>query len=294
MRRISRLALGHAPSPETDTKANGALPMKRQRGRGRKPGGGGGNYHHNNNQGGHHHPNRTLETNGPEIKFRGTASQIHERYLALARDAQSSGDRVLSENYLQYADHYFRLVRSMQPAVPVQQPQQNFNDAGDYEGDEEGGAEGEGSEETEARAEGEGQSAGEFQGERQQQFREGGGDRGDGGQRRGRNRRRFRSDGDREGGGGYEARDGEPRGERSEGESREHREPREPREPRQPRERAEGENREPREAREPREPREPRRERQPRDDRDSGGREGFSDGPKPAFLRSGGGGSSGE
>ncbi|MBX3428892.1 MAG: DUF4167 domain-containing protein [Hyphomonadaceae bacterium] len=239
--------------------------MKRQRGRGRKPGGGG-NYHHNNNQGGHHHPNRQLETNGPEIKFRGTASHIHERYLALARDAQSSGDRVLSEAYLQYADHYFRLVRSMQPATPVQQPQQNLND-GEFEGDEEVAAEGDGSEESEVRAEGEDQASGDFQGERQQ-YREGGGERGDGGQRRGRNRRRFRPDGDRDG--GYEARDGE----RSEGG-----EPREDRERRQPRERAEGE------------PREPRRERQPREDRESASREGFSDGPKPAFLRSGGGSS---
>lgn len=112
---------------------NGVLPMKRQRGRGRKPGGGGGgNYH--NNHGGQHHPNRQLETNGPDTKFRGTASYIHERYLALARDAQSSGDRVLSENYLQHADHYFRLVRAMQPAVPVQQ-QQSFDEGADYEGD---------------------------------------------------------------------------------------------------------------------------------------------------------------
>ncbi len=83
--------------------------MKRQRGRGRKPGGGGGNFHHNN-QGGHHHPNRQLETNGPDTKFRGTASYIHERYLQLARDAQSSGDRVLGENYLQHAEHYNRII----------------------------------------------------------------------------------------------------------------------------------------------------------------------------------------
>jgi hypothetical protein len=256
--------------------------MKRQRGRGRKPGGGGGggNYHNNNNQGGHQHPNRQLETNGPDTKFRGTAAYIYERYLQLARDAQSSGDRVLGENYLQYADHYFRLVRSMQPAAPVQQ-QQNYNDGGVYDGDE-GGSEGDSSDGSEARGEGNEPPAGEAQGERQQ--REDGGDRGDGGQRRGRNRRRFRPDGEREGG-GAEAREGEerpeqrePRGERSEGG-----EPREPREA-------------PREAREPRRDRseggEPRRERQPREDRDSAGREGFSDGPKPAFLRTGGSGTS--
>lgn len=228
--------------------------MKRQRGRGRKPGGGGGNFHHNN-QGGQHHPNRQLETNGPDIKFRGTASYIHERYLQLARDAQSSGDRVLSENYLQHADHYFRLVRSMQPAVPVQQQQQTFSEGAEYDGDEDNAPEGEAAE-AEARGEGDEQPDADYQ---PQGERQAGGERaeGDRGPRRGRNRRRFRSDGEREG--GFEAREGEerePRRERSEG----------------------GEVL-----------REPRRERQPREDRDSGGREGFSDGPKPAFLRSGGG-----
>lgn len=262
--------------------------MKRQRGRGRKPGGGGGGGNYHNNHGGQHHPNRQLETNGPDTKFRGTASYIHERYLALARDAQSSGDRVLGEAYLQHADHYFRLVRSMQPAVPVQQ-QQHFNDGADYEGDEEGAPDSEGADGTEARGEGEEPRGADYQQQGDRPPREDG-DRGNGdGRRRGRSRNRFRSDGDREG--GPEARgDGEPRRERNDGdreprhegseggEQREPREARQPREPREPRrERAEGEQRE------------PRRERQPREDRDSGGREGFSDGPKPAFLRSGGG-----
>src|SRR5262245_62290571 len=107
--------------------------MKRQRGRGRKPGGGG---HHHNQQ----HPNRQMESNGPETKVRGPVSHSYERYLQLARDAASSGDRVLSENYLQYADHYFRLVRSMQPAQPPPQPER-FD--GDMEGDEEGGGDNE-------------------------------------------------------------------------------------------------------------------------------------------------------
>ncbi|ANP47878.1 DUF4167 domain-containing protein [Candidatus Viadribacter manganicus] len=264
--------------------------MKRQRGRGRKPGGGGGNYHNNQGGGGgHHHPNRTLESNGPETKVRGPASHIFERYLQLARDAMSSGDRVLSENYMQHADHYFRLVRSMQPAQPVHQPQQNFNEGGaEYEGDEDGAIEGEGGEETEARGDGDEQADADYQGDRQ---REGGGERseGDRGPRRGRNRRRFNPDGERQG--GHEARDSENRESRGEsGEPREAREHREPREPR--RERAEGEARPPRRERsEGGEPREPRRERQPREDRESGGREGFSDGPKPAFLRGGGGGS---
>lgn len=185
------------------------------------------------------------------MKVRGPAAHIYERYLQLARDAASSGDRVLSENYMQHADHYFRLVRSMQPAMPVQQPQQSFAEGAEFEGDEEGGPETDGAEGNEARVEGDEQPAADYGAQDERPPREGG-ERGDGegGRRRGRNRRRFRPDGEREA--GYEAREGEERRERSEGE-----------------------------------PRESRRERQPREDRDSGGREGFSDGPKPAFLRGG-------
>lgn len=65
--------------------------------------------------------NRALDSNGPEVRIRGTANQIYDKYLALARDASSAGDRVKSENYLQHAEHYFRLIRSMQPAQPAPQ-----------------------------------------------------------------------------------------------------------------------------------------------------------------------------
>jgi hypothetical protein len=41
--------------------------------------------------------------------LRGTAAQVFEKYLALARDASSSGDRVASENFYQHAEHYYRL-----------------------------------------------------------------------------------------------------------------------------------------------------------------------------------------
>ncbi len=64
-------------------------------------------------------PNRALDSNGPEVRIRGTANQVYDKYIALARDASSAGDRVKAENYLQHAEHYFRLIRSMQPA---QQP----------------------------------------------------------------------------------------------------------------------------------------------------------------------------
>ena len=75
---------------------------KRGRGRGRR----------GNNNGGHNHvPNRntSYESNGPDVKLRGNAQQLHEKYLALAHDAATSGERISAEAYTQFADHYFRL-----------------------------------------------------------------------------------------------------------------------------------------------------------------------------------------
>lgn len=57
-----------------------------------------------------HGPNRTYDSNGPDVKIRGTASHIYEKYQQLARDAQSAGDRIAAENYLQHAEHYYRLM----------------------------------------------------------------------------------------------------------------------------------------------------------------------------------------
>lgn len=71
-----------------------------------------------NNNGGRKHVNplsRNFESNGPDVKVRGNASHVAEKYLQLARDAQSSGDPVLAENYLQHAEHYFRIVAAAQP-----------------------------------------------------------------------------------------------------------------------------------------------------------------------------------
>jgi hypothetical protein len=78
--------------------------------------------------------NRALDSNGPDVRIRGTANQIYEKYLALARDAASSGDRVKAENYLQHAEHYFRLIRAMQPQ---QQPGEGQPQGeGDFDGDQ--------------------------------------------------------------------------------------------------------------------------------------------------------------
>jgi hypothetical protein len=81
---------------------------KRMRGRGRK---------------GPNPLTRTYESNGPDVKIRGTAMHIAEKYQQLARDAQASGDRVMSENYNQHAEHYLRIVAAAQPQQqPAAQP----------------------------------------------------------------------------------------------------------------------------------------------------------------------------
>ena len=54
--------------------------------------------------------NQTFDSNGPSVRIRGNASQVHEKYLAMARDASSSGDRIAAENYFQHAEHYYRIL----------------------------------------------------------------------------------------------------------------------------------------------------------------------------------------
>ncbi|ADM10242.1 hypothetical protein PB2503_10974 [Parvularcula bermudensis HTCC2503] len=66
-------------------------------------------------QGGNN-PNRSFDSTGPEVKIRGTATQIYDKYQALARDAASSGDRIRAESLLQHAEHYFRMMKAMQTA----------------------------------------------------------------------------------------------------------------------------------------------------------------------------------
>src|SRR5690606_18691279 len=94
----------------------------------------------NNNRKGPNQLNRSFESNGPDVKIRGTAAHIAEKYVQLARDAQSSGDPVSAENYLQHAEHYFRIVAASQPQFPQQQSNpQGFARADDEDFDEEGG-----------------------------------------------------------------------------------------------------------------------------------------------------------
>jgi len=59
----------------------------------------------------HYNPrNQTYDSNGPDVRVRGNAYQVLEKYLALARDANAAGDRIAAENFLQHAEHYFRLI----------------------------------------------------------------------------------------------------------------------------------------------------------------------------------------
>jgi Domain of unknown function (DUF4167) len=104
---------------------------RRMRGRGNggggNNGGGGGNNNNNNNRRGPNPLTRSYESNGPDVKVRGTAQHVAEKYMSLARDAQSSGDRVMAENYLQHAEHYNRIIAAAQ-AANAQQFQQAQNE----------------------------------------------------------------------------------------------------------------------------------------------------------------------
>jgi len=113
----------------TDFQVRGS--MKRSRRGGRRPQHSNGGGHNNGgNHGGGFNPNRTFDSSGPEIKIRGSASHVYEKYLQLARDANSGGDRVMAENYLQHAEHYFRIMvaqQAQQAQYQAQQAAQNAN-----------------------------------------------------------------------------------------------------------------------------------------------------------------------
>ncbi|QDL99366.1 DUF4167 domain-containing protein [Rhodopseudomonas palustris] len=94
----------------------------------------------NNNRRGQNPMTRVFESNGPDIKIRGTASHIAEKYVQLARDARSSGDPVAAENYYQHAEHYFRLIAAAQEQFRQNQPQPRIdNDTLDNTDDGEDG-----------------------------------------------------------------------------------------------------------------------------------------------------------
>jgi hypothetical protein len=110
-------------------KHNGnSMNMKRMRGRNHRSGGGGGGggsggaIRHHSGGGVPLNRNHVFDSNGPEIRIRGTAQQLFEKYLQLGRDATSSGDRVTAEAFFQHAEHYFRILNAMNQAQQQGQP----------------------------------------------------------------------------------------------------------------------------------------------------------------------------
>jgi hypothetical protein len=143
-------------------------------------------------------PGRPEQGNRIDNRARGNASQLLEKYKALARDAQTQGDRVMTEYYLQFADHYFRVLSESRARFDENQPRRGRDDFQDDEDDGE-----------ELRGDA-GADADDGDSDRQPQFN----DRSDRAPRQERPRRDDR----------------EPREAREPRESRESREPREPRE----------------------------------------------------------------
>jgi hypothetical protein len=135
--------------------------MKRQRSRNRGGGGGGGKPQHN--------ANRAFESNGPDgVKIRGAAQHVFEKYQQLARDALTAGDRVLGESYQQHAEHYFRLLRAVQPQRPASDilGRDSFTSGIDIDFEDENG-DGEGGQEAETEADrGEWRQENRFEGRR--------------------------------------------------------------------------------------------------------------------------------
>jgi hypothetical protein len=81
---------------------------------------------------------RNYESNGPDVKVRGNASHIAEKYVQLARDAQASGDSVMAENYFQHAEHYFRIISAAQAQNQARQEQRREREEQDRGQDRDG------------------------------------------------------------------------------------------------------------------------------------------------------------
>lgn len=108
---------------------------KRMRGR---------NNNNNNNRKSQNPLTRVYESNGPDVKIRGTANHVAEKYIQLARDAATSGDPVGAENYYQHAEHYFRLIAAAQEqfrqANPYYRPDNETRNDDSYEDDDDNGS----------------------------------------------------------------------------------------------------------------------------------------------------------
>jgi hypothetical protein len=238
--------------------------------------------HHPGNRKGQNPLTRSYESNGPDVKVRGTPAHVAEKYMQLARDAQASGDHVLAENYLQHAEHYNRIIlayreQQTQHSGEAMNGHSRHHHTDEGPGDDDLGADDMGSDQPVlTRHPGEqprtdmqpsfdeprpqpqhGSRHDQHPRFRERHMRGERHDRQDGFERNARQERQ-----DRHGDRGFDRHRERPyRQSEQPGEGRDMqpgREPREPREMREPRE-----VREPREMREPREPREPREHRHP-------------------------------
>ena len=98
----------------------------RQRGRGRR----------NGHSGGQINRNTTIDSNGPEVRLRGNAQQLHEKYIALANDASAAGERIQAEAYFQFADHYFRVNSAIVAAAEERRDRHQENNTRSQSGDQ--------------------------------------------------------------------------------------------------------------------------------------------------------------
>src|ERR1700730_3066807 len=107
--RFCAAPVGRCSNPWSPRQTGVMRPGPNKRSRGRN-GGGGNNPHHNPPR--MPHRIQTFDSNGPNVKIRGNAYQVFERYVALAREAAASGDRIAAENLYQHAEHYFRVMNA--------------------------------------------------------------------------------------------------------------------------------------------------------------------------------------
>ena len=117
--------------------------MKRMRGRnnrgGGPPQGGGGGGSVRQGGGIPMNRNHVFDSSGPDLRIRGTAQQLFEKYLQLGRDATGVGDRVMAESYFQHAEHYFRIINAMTQAQAQQGQHQNGGQGGGQNAGQNGG-----------------------------------------------------------------------------------------------------------------------------------------------------------
>ncbi len=136
--------------------------MKRMRRGHRHGGGGGGGFRPSGGGGGNNgnqplNRNHVFDSSGPDVRLRGTAQQLFEKYLQLGRDATGAGDRVAAEGYFQHAEHYFRILGAMN-AAQAQQQERRFREQGEQPPAEAPESQGEGAHPLEAELAGEAQS----------------------------------------------------------------------------------------------------------------------------------------